>query len=141
MSSSLFITKTYTETAYIAKNKDKGIPAALRFTFRPCVPEERASAIEKINACGSASRSERMLCRILLEHIKEWDAGVPVDLEHLVIIRPAVLAMLASIIVFGTSSGNDDPEAPESTNDDLNARSELEQVPYSDLKVEENLKN
>ena len=139
MATKLFIDANYQQKAVL--KEVPGIHPELTFTYRPCIPEERAQVIQKLGIQKSAACQERMMCDVLTKHISEWSAEEAITLENMVRIRPLVLNRLAAIVVYGTEAGDSDDKETEDMESEYEASIQKDYTPLIDQKIEDEVKN
>ncbi len=134
----------YTEHGYI--REEERLYLALRFEYRPMTHAERDAVATSILG-KSPSQVSEMFCKAVASHLTKWDAVedakvLPIDIETLGMIRPAMFDRLYNIIS-GTKCGDFDPDAPASPQETMDPalESALHGKPVGLVKEEQAEKN
>lgn len=145
MKETFIIEDGYTEDGYIAAVP--GLHPALRFRFRPMLPEER-EAISDVIRQKPIAQGNKLMCEALAARIKSWSAtnnkGEPLEItpSNVAKLRPKLQGSVYSIIA-GYQASDLDPDAPEQADEpeDLALRALIEGRPVGDARTEADQKN
>ena len=102
------ITDGYTEAGYIAAKE--GLHGALRFQFRPMLPEQ----VDEIGAIldqENVARSHAAIRGVLVRQLVSWSEKADISAEALGQLRYALWNRIY-LIVSGRQASDPDPEAP-----------------------------
>ncbi len=114
MAETAYIHDGYTRDGYIAARE--GLHPAVRFKYRPVMPQDRAVIFRKIQVADDPRRGEEISAAAVVQSIEEWDIrkqdGSLVKLATSQALRlvPSVIDRLF-LIVMGSSGTDSDPEA------------------------------
>ncbi len=96
----------------------------VRFTYRPMMVEERSRIIDESNKYSKNEDIEKLVARYLAPKIVAWDIkdsfGKPVEVSvrNLLRLEYSLFSRLASVILYRKESGDVDPLADKSTQDE-----------------------
>lgn len=115
-----FIPDGYTRPGYI--RRVPGLHGALRFTYRPLLPDERDALVRETGK-RSAAEFGALTRKMLQKHVTEWDnkhegQALPIDNETLRRLPPPMYTKLENIVSGYTPSDLEEAEqSPEAVDD------------------------
>ena len=121
----------------------------IRFTYRPCVPEERSDIVEKL-ADKPAKIQDQLLARALAARIKSWDikdqtgALAPVTADFMRRLQFPLFDRLTGIVIYGNRISDTDPQWTDDERrdeDEAELEAALTGTPVTDATVDQAAKN
>ena len=121
----------------------------IRFTYRPCVPEERSDIVEKL-ADKPAKIQDQLLARALAARIKSWDikgeSGEPAPItgDFVRRLQFPLFDRLTGIVIYGNRISDTDPQWTDDEcrdKDEAELEAALTGTPVTDALVDQSAKN
>jgi hypothetical protein len=122
---SAFIEDGYTATAYIAARRN--IHSEVRFSFRPCVVEERTKVINAVRK--DDDNADLITGDMLSKKITKWSLpSGKLNAKSIMKLKPAIFNRLFDIVITGIDGGDVDPDKSDKSTkeNDLSSISALE---------------
>ena len=95
------------DTAYIAETD---LHPEMRFSFVPCLAEERAEIQKRVKI--DEAKAVAVWCEELDQRIQGWSFDeVAVSLENVRKLKQPLLARVVSIVIYGDDPGDTDPQS------------------------------
>ncbi len=121
----------------------------VRFTYRPCIPEERSTVISLLDG-KDADVQDQQIAKVLAARIKTWDVkdedgkAAPISSEFIRRLQFQLFDRMAGIIIYGNRISDTDPEWKEEEKDaksDAKFNAILTGTPVTEEEVEADAKN